>query len=191
MKILAILDDKNQSTFYLYSQKENSLKRMAPSLKIENDKIGSLFFNMELSEFLKEINNIFPYDRYIVIPKQQFVEQLLEGTEVIEVSNPSDFTHNGSYFQKGNLKLSQEELVDFFEFNEDKDTFTRQEHVFRLATQKVIKERNPLNIHKEIKRMLSIMKTDITLPSIMKMSTHYVTGTKQKIKKEVILNIIN
>ena len=59
LKILAILDDKNQSTFYLYSQKENSLKRMAPSLKIENDKIGSLFFNMELSEFLKEISKKF------------------------------------------------------------------------------------------------------------------------------------
>ncbi|MBO0481438.1 hypothetical protein [Candidatus Enterococcus courvalinii] len=191
MKILAILDDKDQSTFYLYSQKDNSLKRIAPSVEVENNRIGHLFCSMELSDFLEKIKNIFPYDKYIVIPKQLFLEQLLDETEWIEVSNPSDFIHNDVFYKKGKVKLDQKNLIAFFEFNEDNDTFARQEHVFRLATQKVIKGRNPLNIHKEIKRMLSIMKTDITLSSIMKMSSHYVTGTKQKIKKEVILNIIN
>lgn len=191
LNILAILDDKDQSTFYLYSQKDNSLKRIAPSVEVENNRIGHLFCSMELSDFLEKIKNIFPYDKYIVIPKQLFLEQLLDETEWIEVSNPSDFIHNDVFYKKGKLKLDQKNLIEFFEFNEDNDTFARQEHIFRLATQKVIKGRNPLSIHKEIKRMLSIMKTDITLSSMIKMSSRYITGTKQKIKKEVILNIIN
>lgn len=188
MKLLFILTDGNQTTFYHYSQKENTLLRIPPDFLIEKVKIGDLYSDLSFFIFKNKINQLdtLHFDNYLILGKKSVVDFLLEKNNSVNVTNPSTFSYKDYFFKKGKLTLHHDELLAFGSFKDDPNSFVRQEHLLRLASKKLIQDKNIFLIKKEFQRLWPSIETDITIAKMMKLVSNYVFRKKTTIRKKVI-----
>ncbi|EHD3785642.1 hypothetical protein JQ941_001953, partial [Enterococcus faecalis] len=172
MIILFIWENDVDTTFYIVKiEKDEKFILRVPPIH----KLSKFVQNNQWNSLIEELRKLSSYEvtEYIIIKKAMLFSYLFEDDKEIVISNQSErhlIDQNGKewFLPKGKVAVNQEVLSEYLRFSHSdaERSFEHQEHIFRLTKIKLLKDKNPLKLQKQLKQLKKATTTSFSIKSL-------------------------
>ncbi len=198
MNVLVIMEDKTMATFYVLqlSSKGRELVRINPFLNYEQSTLIDIYQKNTFDQVMDAVRQVIaqPIEKYAILNQEHMIHLFFQEVPALEVSNRKACdvaSENGEmiHFSKGKIMLTERMATLFIRYPKvptvDKEAFTRQEHFLRLIKNYLLKNKNPIHLHKRFQMLLKQVTTNLSLKDVLTLLSIY-SQSKEKMTRSTI-----